>query len=50
MYNSQLFDIVKKQPRAIGDFAAIRGMKGKGEKYGEAIIKLLQEASLGSEE
>ena len=24
MYNSQLFDIVKKQPRALGDFTAIR--------------------------
>ncbi len=50
MYNSQLFDIVKKQPRALGDFTAIKGMKGKAEKYGEAIIRLLQEASLGSEE
>lgn len=50
MYNSQIFDIVKKQPRSIGDFAAVKGMKGKAEKYGETIIRLLQEASLGSEE
>ncbi len=50
MYNSQLFDIVKRQPRSIGDFTAIKGMKGKAEKYGETIIRLLQEASLGAEE
>ncbi len=49
MYNSQLFEIVQKQPRAIGDFASIKGMKGKAEKYGEAIIRLLQEVAITHE-
>ncbi|MDP3113883.1 MAG: hypothetical protein Q8M98_03810 [Candidatus Cloacimonadaceae bacterium] len=31
------------------DFAAIKGMKGKAGKYGETIIKLLQEEVLGQE-
>ncbi len=50
MYNSQLFEIVKKQPRSISDFAAIRGMKGKAEKYGEKIIRILQEVGIEHEE
>jgi len=46
MYNSQLYEIVKKQPKTISDFSSIKGMKSKAEKYGEQIIKLLQEAVL----
>jgi len=50
MYNSQLYDIVQKQPRSKGDFAAIKGMKQKAEKYGEEIIRILQEAELEQQE
>ena len=50
MYNSQIYEIVKRQPVAKADFAAIKGMKGKADKYGEQIIKLLQEAALEPEE
>ncbi|MDD4223629.1 MAG: HRDC domain-containing protein [Candidatus Cloacimonetes bacterium] len=50
MYNSQIHDIVKRQPRAIADFAAIRGMKQKAEKYGETIIRILQEVELDKQE
>ena len=50
MYNSQIYDIIKRQPKAKADFAAIKGMKGKADKYGEQIIKLLQGAALESEE
>jgi ribonuclease D len=46
MYNSQIYEIVKKQPKTISDFSSIKGMKSKAEKYGEQIIKLLQEAVL----
>jgi len=44
MYNSQIYEIIKRQPQAKADFAAIKGMKGKAGKYGEQIIKLLQES------
>ena len=50
MYNSQIYEIIKRQPQAKADFAAIKGMKGKADKYGEQIIKLLQEAALEPEE
>ena len=50
MYNSQIYEIVKRQPVAKADFAAIKGMKGKADKYGEQIIKLLQESALEPEE
>ena len=50
MYNSQIMDIIKKQPKAKADFAAIKGMKTKADKYGEQIIKLLQEELIDSEE
>jgi superfamily II DNA helicase RecQ len=50
MYNSQLYDIVKKQPRSKADFAAIKGMKNKAEKFGEEIIKILQETELEQQE
>lgn len=50
MYNSQLIDIVKRQPSSIGDFSSIKGMQAKAGKYGEAIIKILQETSLSHEE
>jgi ribonuclease D len=50
MYNAQLYEIIKKQPKSISDFASIKGMKEKGEKYGERIIKLLQETQLKHEE
>ena len=50
MYNSQIYEIIKRQPQAKADFAAIKGMKGKADKYGEQIIKLLQEAVLEPEE
>jgi superfamily II DNA helicase RecQ len=50
MYNSQLYDIVQKQPRAKSDFVAIKGMKRKAEKYGEEIIRILQEAELEQQE
>ncbi len=50
MYNSQLFDIVKRQPQSMGDFDAIKGMKSKAGKYGEQIIKLLQEVLLEPKE
>ncbi|MDD2228544.1 MAG: HRDC domain-containing protein [Candidatus Cloacimonetes bacterium] len=40
MYNSQILDIINKQPKAKSDFATIKGMKTKGDKYGEQIIKL----------
>ena len=50
MYNAQLVDIVKRQPKSIGDFDGIKGMKSKASKYGEKIIKLLQEAALETEE
>ncbi|MDY0128291.1 MAG: HRDC domain-containing protein, partial [Candidatus Cloacimonadaceae bacterium] len=50
LYNSQLYEIVKRQPVAKADFAAIKGMKNKADKYGEQIIKVLQEAELSHEE
>jgi superfamily II DNA helicase RecQ len=50
MYNSQIYDIIRKQPKSKADFAAIKGMKAKADKYGEQIIKLLQESALESEE
>ncbi len=50
MYNSQLYDIIKTQPKAKAEFAAIKGMKAKADKYGEQIIKLLQEEEIESEE
>jgi len=50
MYNSQLYEIIKKQPKAKADFSAIKGMKSKADKYGEQIIKLLQETELEHEE
>jgi superfamily II DNA helicase RecQ len=43
MYNAQLSEIIKRQPKARADFSAIKGMKNKADKYGELIIKLLQE-------
>jgi hypothetical protein len=43
MYNAQLYEIIKRQPKARADFSAIKGMKNKADKYGEQIIKLLQE-------
>ena len=46
MYNSQIYEIVKKQPKTISDFSSIKGMTSKAEKYEEQIIKLLQEAVL----
>jgi superfamily II DNA helicase RecQ len=50
MYNSQIHDIVKRQPKAKSDFASIKGMKQKGDKYGEEIIRLLQEVKLEQQE
>jgi len=50
MYNSQIHDIVKRQPKAKFDFASIKGMKQKGDKYGEAIIRILQEVELEQQE
>jgi len=50
MYNSQIYEIIKRQPQAKTDFAAIKGMKGKADKYGEQIIKLLQETDNDHEE
>jgi ATP-dependent DNA helicase RecQ len=50
MYNAQLYEIIKRQPQAKADFCAIKGMKSKAEKYGEQIIKLLQETELEHEE
>lgn len=50
MYNSQIYEIIKRQPKAKADFAAIKGMKGKADKYGEQIIKLLQETDQDHEE
>ena len=50
MHNSQLHDIVKRQPAAKADFAAIKGMKAKADKYGEEIIRILQEAELEQQE
>lgn len=50
MYNSQIYEIVRRQPVAKADFAAIKGMKGKSDKYGEQIIKLLQETDNDHEE
>jgi len=49
MYNSQIYEIIKRQPQAKADFAAIKGMKSKVDKYGEQIIKILQEAALEPE-
>ncbi|MCB5284774.1 MAG: HRDC domain-containing protein [Candidatus Cloacimonetes bacterium] len=50
MYNSQIHDIVKRQPRAKADFVAIKGMKQKADKYGETIIRILQEVELDKQE
>ena len=50
MYNSQLYETIKKQPASKSDFAAIKGMKTKADKYGEQIIKLLQEEQIDREE
>ena len=50
MYNSQIYETVKRQPVAKADFTAIKGMKGKADKYGEQIIKLLQETGNELEE
>ena len=41
---------MKKQPRSKADFAAIKGMKNKAEKFGEEIIKILQETELEQQE
>jgi hypothetical protein len=35
MYNAQLSEIIKRQPKARADFSAIKGMKNKADKYGE---------------
>ena len=50
MYNSQLYEVVKKQPATIGDFSTLKGMKAKAEKYGPEIIKILQEVELDPQE
>lgn len=50
MYNAQLFEIVQKQPRSQSDFASIKGMKKKAEKYGDEIIRILQEVELEQQE
>ena len=46
LYNSQITDIVKKQPQSKSELTAIRGLKKKADKYSEAIIKLLQEEAI----
>lgn len=41
MYNAQLYEIIKRQPKAKADFSAIKGMKTKADKYkGQINLKL----------
>ena len=41
MYNKQIVEVVKNQPKTVTDLELIRGFKNKASKYGKEIMKIL---------